>query len=200
MPGASGHRLAYIDTMKFRVLLSFLFAALLAVLASAQTPSDTEKHDAENRDPLYFVKIATDVAGNLQGHSMKGSIAIYIDQKTWKGGLEDGDLGPFIKLKEAKPGRSVACLSSQKKDFLTCVYFDYGTPFGVASVQAGASGSIDASTVPGAYKDISKDLLKKRDDDLYFKSLTISSDNGEPLVAYMITSASKAKSDAGAAK
>src|SRR5579872_4149061 len=151
----------YIVCMKFCVFFSLLFAAMLA---TAQTP-DTAKHDPDP-DSLSLAKIAADVAGNLQGHAMNGYLAIYIDQKTWSAGLEDGDLGPFVRLKAAKPDRSVVCIFAQKKDSATCVYFDAGTAFGVASLKAGSGGQIDTSNIASAYKDISKDMLKKRDDNL----------------------------------
>jgi hypothetical protein len=178
--------------MKFRLVVSFLLVAMLAVLATAQNQSDATKHDADTQDALSIIKIATDVAGNVQGHAMNGYLAIYLDQKTWASGLNDGDLGPFLKVKEAKPGRSVACLYSQNKDTATCVYFDSGTPFGVVSILADASGKIDPSTIPAAYKAVSKDMLKKRDDGLHFTlNSSVASDDGQALTAYVVTGAAK---------
>jgi hypothetical protein len=166
-----------------------MLVAMLAMTAIAQTQPDATKHDAD-QDPLSIVKIATDVAGNLAGHAMKGYIVIYLDQKTWTAGLNDGDLGPFLKVKEAKPGRSVACLFSRDKDAATCVYFDAGTPFGVVAIKAGTSGKIENSDIPTAYKAVSPEMLKKRDDNLSFApNDSIASDDGQKLTAYMIGSA-----------
>jgi hypothetical protein len=113
--------------MKSKALALFIFAAMLAVVATAQNQPDSSKGAANAGDPLFFVKIATNIAANL--HPIDVYIAVYIDQKTWSAGLKDGDLGPFVKFKDAKPDRSVTCLFSKSMNIATCVYFDSDKPF-----------------------------------------------------------------------
>src|SRR5215467_505577 len=104
--------------MKSRVLVSLLFAGLLA---AAQSQPSTQNTEAQNTDPLYFVRIAADVTVNVQQLG-EGRLGIYVSDKNWAEGLKDGDLGPFLKIKEAKPGRSAAFLFNQAKDLAVCVY------------------------------------------------------------------------------
>lgn len=168
-----------------------MLAGMLAVLAAAQNQSDPNK--AVEKEPLYFLKIAADVAGNVQNQPLNGYLAIYLDQQNWAAGLKDGDLGPFLKVKEAKPGRSAACLFSAAKDAAICVYFDGDTPFGVAAVRAGGSGKIEASDIAAAYKAVSKEMLKKGAEELRFEPGDVATDDGQPLPAFLISSAGKFK-------
>jgi hypothetical protein len=189
--------------MKSRIAVAFLLAGMLAVLAGAQKKPAAEKPApekpaaekpapekavAEKKDPLSFVKIAGDVPDNVQSQSLNGYLAIYIDEKDWSEGLKDSDLGPFLKVKEAKPGRSAACFFSSGKDAATCVYFDGDTPFGVAAVKAGASGQIQASDITAAYKSVTKEMLKKGNAELDFSPSDINTDDGTPLPAFQVTS------------
>jgi hypothetical protein len=192
--------------MKYRIAVAFLLAGMLVVLAAAQKKPAAEKPapekpaaekpapekaTAEKKDPLSFVKIAGDVAGNVQSQSLNGYLAIYIDEKDWTDGLKDSDLGPFLKVKEAKPGRSAACFFSSGKDAATCVYFDGDAPFGVAAVKAGASGQIQAADVTAAYKTVTKEMLKKGSAELDFSPTDLSTDDGTPLSAFGVTSTAR---------
>jgi hypothetical protein len=168
--------------MKSRIVLSLtLAAALVTALAVAQN-----QPAAESVDPVFFVKMATQVAGNVQDHSLDGYLGIYVSEQNWAAGLKDGDLGPFLKLKEAKPGRSVAYLFSAAKDAAICVYFDGKSPFGVVAVRAGSGGSIETSAIAAAYKVVSKDLLKKSDQEWRFNPTEINTDDGVALPAFQI--------------
>jgi hypothetical protein len=178
--------------MKSRVALAvFLLAALITVVARAQSPSSqpgAEKAEkAEKKDPLFFVKIAADIAGNVQTQSLNGYLAIYIDSQAWASALSDGDLGPFMKLKEGKAGRSAACLISDARDAGVCVFYDGDTPFGVASVKAGASGKIEAKDVETAYKPVSKEMLKKSEKELHFEPGDVAADDGQTLPAFQVS-------------
>jgi hypothetical protein len=181
--------------MKARIALSLLAVLLTVTLAAAQNPPaakpGAEKPPAEKKDPLFFVKIATDVAGNVQQTPLNGFLGLYIDSQNWASGLKDSDLGPFLKAQEAKPGRSAACLFSNSKDVAVCVYFDGDTPFGVAAVKAGASGTIAASDVSAAYKAISKEMLKKGEQEMRFEQGDISMDDGQALPAFQIATGAK---------
>jgi hypothetical protein len=165
-----------------------MLAGMLAVLAAAGTPQNTE-----SKEPVFFARIAADVAGNVQSKSLNGFAAIYIEPKNWAAALKDSDLGPFMKVKEAKAGRSAACLFSDSKDTAICVYFDGDSPFGVAAVKVGASGKIEDKDVAAVYKVVTKEMLKKGDTELSFDSSDVSTDDGTPLPGFLITSAAKSK-------
>ncbi len=160
----------------------------MASLAAAQDPLSQA---AQKKEPLTFVKIAADVARNVQPQSLNGYLALYIDSQAWASGLKDSDLGPFLKVKEAKPDRSAACLFSSAKDVAICVYFDGDTAFGVAAVKAGASGKIEPSDVPAAYKPVTKDMLKKGEQELRFEPGEAATDDGQPLPAFQVSTAAK---------
>jgi hypothetical protein len=182
--------------MKVRIALSILAVLLTATLAAAQNQPATakpgaEKLTSEKKDPLLFVKIAADVAGNVQQAPLNGFLGLYIDPQNWASGLKDSDLGPFLKVQEAKPGRSAACLFSNAKDVAICVYFDGNTPFGVTAVKAGASGKIEANDVSAAYKAISKEMLKKGEQEVRFEPGEAATDDGQPLPAFQLATKPK---------
>ena len=166
--------------MKSQIACLLLLAAVL-VPAPAQNPPN-----AENADPLSFVKIATQIAGNVQEGSLDGRLGIYVSEKDWAEGLKDSDLGPFLKLKEAKPGRSAAFVFSPMKDAAVCVYFDGKSPFGVVAVRAGASGSLQAADISAAYKPFSQDMLKKGDQEWHFEQNGVNTDDGTALPGFVI--------------
>lgn len=169
--------------MKSKILAMVVLLAAVVGLSAQGQPGKVES------DPLFFVKIAANVASNVQHETVEGSLGIYISDQNWAGGLKDGDLGPFLKVKEAKPGRSAACLFAQDKSSAVCVYFDGNTPFGVAAVKAAATGKIEPGDVSGAYKTVSKDVLKKGSDELTFAHTDLGMDNGQPLPAFIVTAA-----------
>lgn len=187
----------YCYSMKSRIAVSLLLAGMLAVLAAAQNQPAAqkpapekpapEKPAAEKKDALFFVKTAADVAGNAQSQSLDGYLGIYIDDQNWAEGSKDSDLGPFLKLKEAKPGRSATCFFSNAKDAATCVYFDGDAAFGVAAAKAGSSGQIQASDIAAAYKTVSKEMLKKGSAEISFSERDINTDDGVPLPAFGVT-------------
>ena len=181
-----------VKTLKVKAAALFVFVTLLASFAVAQNqPAGAQPSGAGEKEPLYFVKIAATVAGNAEGGSMAGRFAIFIDQKTWASGLNDSDLGPFVKLKEAKTDRSLVCLFSQEKDRAACVYFDAGKPVGIVSAKADG-GKIDPDKLAAAYKDISKDMLKDRKDDpLAFGENEMNADDGVSLAAFVVSKAAK---------
>jgi hypothetical protein len=180
----SGSQFKYIADMKSRVVV-FLVLALAAVLTLAQNQPNREK-----KPPLFFLKIAADVAGNVQSQSLNGFLAIYVDEKSWNDAVKDSDLGPFLKAQEAQPGRSAGCLFSSRRDTAICVYFGGDVPLGVAAVRTGAGGKIEAGDVAAAYKAVSKEMLKKGKEDLSFTEGKVTTDDGFPLPAFQIASKS----------
>lgn len=169
--------------MKSRTAVSFILPVLFAALTVAQNPPAPEKVD-----PLFFVKIAVDVAGNVQHNSIEGYLGIYVSEQNWGDGARDGDLGPFLKLKEAeaKPGRSAAFLFSPDKDAAICVYFNGKSPFGVVAVKAPAGRSLQPADIAAAYKDVTHDMLKKGDQEWHFNEGPINTDDGVALPGFQI--------------
>lgn len=174
--------------MKTKISAVVVLAAAFLASASAQNQPDQGK-----KDPLAFVKIAAAIAGNVRHESVNGFLGIYLDEEHWAAALKDGDLGPFMKIKEAKAGRSAACLFSETKDAAVCVYFDGDTPFGVAAVKASSSGKIDPEAIAAAYKPVTKDMLKKGFVELTFTPSEIATDDGQPLPAFLVGSVAQPK-------
>ena len=174
--------------MKLKVLAFVVLAGALVAAAGVQNEPKQGK-DTDKNDPLSFIKVAADVAGNVQHETVNNSLGLYIDEGNWASGLKDSDLGPFLKLKETKPGRSAACLFSQAKDSAVCVYFDGRSPFGVVAVKAGANGSIAPEAVSAAYKAVSKEMLKHTAE-LNFTPTDLATDDGQPLPAFVVAKAS----------
>lgn len=186
--------------MKFHAAVALLLAGLLtASRAAAQNPvapsGGEESQKGDQKDPLFFVKIAADVAANVHpDYPLNGYVGLYIDQQSWASALKDGDLGRFVKAKKAKPGRSAACLFSSAKDVAVCVFFDGEIPFGVIAVKAGASGKIEAGDVAAAYEPVTKEMLQKPNRELDFEPAGVRTDNGTPLPGFMVSTAAKVPS------
>ena len=171
--------------MKFRTVASLmLVGVLISALAQAQNPSTAEK-----AGPISFIKIAADIAGNVQPQSLDNFLGIYVSEQNWDAGSKDGDLGPFLKLKEApaKPGRSAVFFFNEAKTVAIGVFFDGNSPFGVAAVKAGSGGTIQAGDIPGAYKPVSKDMLKKGEQEYHFAESGITTDAGVGLPAFQVS-------------
>lgn len=170
--------------MKYRTpasLVLILAATFIPSLALAQN-----QPAADAADPLSFVKTATDIAGNVQHDSLVGRLAIYISEKNWAEGLKDGDLGPFLKIKDAKAGRSAACIFTNEKDAAICVYFDGKDPFGVVAAKTSAGAAFKPEDISVAYKPVSKDMLKKGDQQFDFNNIELNTDDGTALPAFQI--------------
>jgi hypothetical protein len=169
--------------MKFKMTaLLALVTCLVSEFAIAQNQASTEKSD-----PLVLVQIAANLAGNSQHQNLDGYIAIYVDAEKWEAGLKDGDLGPFLKVKDKKAGRSAVFFFSQSKDTAIVVYFDGGTAFGMTAVKASASGKIEASDISAGYEAVTEEMLKANGQKFHFEAAPINTDDGESLTAYVIT-------------
>jgi hypothetical protein len=172
--------------MKFQTIARFVIVTLLlSGLATAQ-----DKPDAEKKDPLSLVKIATNVAINSQHQDLNGFLVIYVDAKSWASGLKDGDLGPLLKLKEEKPSRCAVLFFSPEKDTAISVFFDGDSAFGVTSAKA-KNGKIESSDISAAYKPVSKEMLKETGQELQFTQGNVVTDDGQPVTAFQVTSAGK---------
>ena len=168
-----------------KILLLFL----LAVCARAQNNEPAAKKEDGK---LIFVTTAARVISNLQHQTLAGYTAAAIDQKIWTPLLKDGDLGPFLKLKEPKPElRAVILILNAKTSMTFCVYFNAFTPIGIAIVQPNPAGKIDPSEVASSYKSVPKEAVREGEEELYFISGEIRSDDDQPISAYKIASAGK---------
>ena len=177
--------------MKFRLAASLVLITLfVAGVAVAQKPATPEK-----TDPLVLAQIATTIASNTQHQSFDGDLAIYVPPEKWAAGLKDSDLGPFLKFKEQKPGRSAVLIFPPSKGSAICVYFDGAAAFGITAAKADASGKIAASDISSGYKTVTGEMTKETGQEFHFKSGDINTDESEPLTAYQITSTSKKQSN-----
>lgn len=171
--------------MKFQVIAPLLVGALIApALAAVQSKTTTEA-----KDPLPLVKIAANVGSNIQDHSLSGFLAIYIDSQSWASGLKDGDLGPFLKLKDAKPGRSAVLIFSPEKDIAIAVFFDGDSAIGATRAKA-KSGKIESGDISPA-KPVAKDALKQPATDFEFTKGDVATDDGQPVPGFQINSPAK---------
>ncbi|HYA98000.1 MAG TPA: hypothetical protein VEH49_07895 [Methylomirabilota bacterium] len=176
--------------MRLRLAVPFLFFVLPAALLVAARARPGQGA-SEKREPLFFVQMAANIAGNVQHGSLDGFLGMYLDSRSWASGLKDADLGPFLKLNEAKLGRSAACLFSAEKDAAACVYFDGDIPFGVAAVKAGAGGRLDGDAIAKAYQAVTKEMLKEGGQDLRFSPFSVNTDDGRELPAFVIRATPK---------
>lgn len=175
--------------MKLKVIAPFLAAAFLAGLAAAQSKTGADKKDAVPKDPLPLVKLASNVASNIQDRNLNSFLGLYIDSQSWASGLKDSDLGPFLKLKEPQADRSAVLFFSPEKDTAVIVFFDGGSVTGVASAKA-KSGKIEAGDM-SAVKPVTKEMLKDSRQDLQFNKIDLTTDDGDALTGFQVTSAAK---------
>jgi hypothetical protein len=173
--------------MKFK-FLTLLVLAAFSLSGLAQTQS---QNHPESSSPLFLVKIAGTVAVNSQHEALDKYLAIYVDPSNWKAALEDKDLGPFLKLKEGKPGRGAVLFFTPEMTSAICVYFDNNEPFGVSAAKAGSGGTIDAGSISSGYKAVSKEMLKPAGKEYDFSAMDVNMDNGDPLPAWQIKPSGK---------
>ncbi len=194
-----------ISTVNTKLRMYFIFAWLLiSAMAFAQNqPSaapDKNKNEPQKEEQnkkneaQSFAMQAARIISNAQHKTPAGYLAIPVNQKDWTTLLKDKDLGPFLKLKEPKPNLSVVVLILNPEESATfCVYFDDVSPIGMVALPPAPGGKIDAGEVAKAYKTVSKDMLKEGDEELLLSDGEVSSDDGQPLVAFNIASGGKSK-------
>src|SRR5260221_2031087 len=174
--------------MKSRMIVRLiLIGVFLATVASAQNQAP------EKKEPLFFIKIAAEVASNVHNESLNGYLGFYVGPNNWPSGLSDSDTGPFMKLKEAKPDRSAVFFYSESRDAIVCVFLDGAAPFGIVTAWADSGGTIEGGNLAAAYQIVSKEMLKKSEKELSFSESEIAADDGQPFPAYRITIQEKPK-------
>ena len=167
---------------------TFLIVIVLAALLMAPSVAvGQHKLDADGKEALPYVKIAADVARNVQVESLNNFLAIFITYRDSDQARQDDDLAPFVKIKQAEPTSfwSTVCFFSAKKDAAICVYFDEKKPFGVTAVKAGPNGKL--SDAAGAYRKVSREMLAKNEHKLSFQETVIHTDSGAGLTGFQVT-------------
>jgi hypothetical protein len=170
--------------VSMKIALAFILTALLAApnIVLAQ-----HKLDADGKQAMPYVKIAADVARNVQQDSLNNFLAIFISYRDSDQALQDDDLAPFMKVKKAKPVSfwSTVCFFSTKKDTAICIYFDEKRPFGVVALKAGPNGKLGDPA--DAYREVSRDMLAKNEHKLSFQEVTVQTDTGAGLTGFRVT-------------
>lgn len=165
--------------------IAFIF--ILAALSIVPVLMGQRKLDDDGKQALPYVKIAADVARNVQKDSLNNFLAIFISYRDSDQALQDDDLAPFMKIKKAEPMSywSSVCFFSAKKDTAICVYFDEKRPFGVVAVKAGPDGKM--GDVAAAYRAVSKDMLAKNEHKLSLQEIIVHTDTGAGLTGFQVT-------------
>ncbi|HWZ42853.1 MAG TPA: hypothetical protein VNW97_05225 [Candidatus Saccharimonadales bacterium] len=164
-----------------------LIIALLLIAASVLATGQATQEDALL---LSLARTATNVAANTLHKNMAGYMAVYIDDKSWEKLSKDSDFGPVLKLREPKPGRSmVLVMSLDNAAARVAVYFEGMDAAGSVIVLPQS----DTKLEPSAVKPVPKEALKEIDAEqgLLFMRGEVSSDDGDPVVTYQITSSEK---------
>jgi len=135
---------------------------------------------------LSSTRTAVNIAANTLSKKLDGYTATYADDKNWTALSSDGDIGPFLKLKEAKAGRSMVLLLNLTDGTASwvAVYFDGSEATGVITMAPG--GTAEASGIKPVSKEALKDAITEQGLTLTRGNLT--SDDGVPVVAYSIRS------------
>lgn len=167
-----------------RFVRIFVFLAGLLIVLPVQSQ---HKLSPDGKEAIPYVRMAAEVALNLQQSSLNNYLAVFISYRDWDQAVKDVDLGPFMKLKQAEPmgGRSAVCLFSSKKDAATCVYFDEKHPFGVTAVKAGTDGKLGDPAA--AYQRVTTEMRKRNEQKLNYVESTVTTDYGAGLTGFQIT-------------
>ncbi|MBZ5524429.1 MAG: hypothetical protein LAP21_19500 [Acidobacteriia bacterium] len=168
--------------MKIRnLIVAFLLA--VAALAVGQT-------SLEDSVSLSLARTASNIAANTLHKNMAGYMAVYVPDKDWEKLSRDSDLGPFLKLREMKTGRSMMLmLSGDNTAVRVAVYFEGMDAMGMVVFTPGSNAKLEALSV----KPVPKEALKEVDAEqgLLFSRGEVTSDDGDAVVTYQITSSQK---------
>lgn len=174
--------------------MKLLMAALL-ICATAIAGFTQPKNQAPPKDdPLLLVDTAVTIALRTQQQNFDGFVAVYISPENWDAALKDGDLGPFLKLKEKKPGRSAVVITPPNANAdapTVCVYFDGDKAFGVTAARSKDSAKPSVGDIADAYKAVTKAMTEKKGLEFELEPGQVSTDDGVPLRAYTINNASR---------
>ncbi|HEV2961511.1 MAG TPA: hypothetical protein VG649_06780 [Candidatus Angelobacter sp.] len=156
--------------------------ALILLVASLAVAQNQPSKD----DPaLRYARLAFNAASLTQHQSLEGYLAVFVDDKSWTTLSKDGDLGPFLKLKEQKAERRMVYFLGSPEGLRVVVYFDGPSATDVAAFTPGPNAKISADLL----KPVPKETLKANDAaaNWSFTLEEVSSDDGDPIPAYRIT-------------
>jgi hypothetical protein len=162
------------------------FALVLLLASFAVAQNQPSKQDPTKEDPgLRYARMAYNVANSTQHQSLEGYLAVFVDDKSWTTLSKDGDLGPFLKLKEQKAERRMVYFLGSPDGLRVVVYFDGPSATDVASFTPAPVAKISADLL----KPVPKETLKANDAAAgwMFTREDVTSDDGDPVPAYRIT-------------
>jgi|SRR5215471_2381363 len=174
-----------------KVLMAALLICMGGSMGFAQSQSQAT---AAKSDPLSLVETAVNIAANTQQLNFEQYLAIYVGPENWDAAAKDGDLGPFLKLKEKKPSQSAIVFLPRNANTpapIVCVYFDGDKAFGVTAAKAKDGGNIAASDIADAYKPVTKAMTENKGREFQFVAGEVRTDDDAPLPAYAIKSTAK---------
>lgn len=168
------------------LLFAFLALPLRIHMASEKSPVD-------GKEGIPFIKISTDIASQIRKGSLAGYIAIYVQPNIWNSLLNDGDIGPFLKIGLDRDNlRAVLLMPTNPKDgFTYCVYFDAADPVGIVSISPNADGKYEPNAIKSALTMVTKGMLTPCKEELHFIPGNLETDDGKPLNAFKIASSGK---------
>ncbi len=111
-----------------------------------------------------YVRLASDVAYNMQRDSIDYYNGFIIDSSAWHNALSDKLFGAFLGAQDEKKGQALVCIMSELSNDATCVYFQDHKPFGVAALKVEVGHQYTVDEVKAAYKPITPELLQKHAD------------------------------------
>jgi hypothetical protein len=132
-----------------RIFLCTIILFFLPLIGSSQSFSD-----------LDYMRIASDVARNLQRPSLVNYYGWTIDAANWHGALDDNLFGPFLAAQEEKPGRVMGCvIAEMTNNDAICVYFQDDKPYGYVAIKVEVGHHFTNEEVKSAFNPITPDLL-----------------------------------------
>jgi hypothetical protein len=174
--------------------MKFLMAALLICATTITGFAQTKTQALPKEAPLSLVDTAVTIALRTQQQNFDGFVAVYISPENWDAALKDGDLEPFLKLKEKKPGRSAVVVTPPNANNIeaptVCIYFDGDKAFGVTVARSKDGAKPSAGDIADAYKAVTKAMTQKNGLEFELEPGEVSTDDGAPLRAYTINNAS----------
>ncbi|MBN2319478.1 MAG: hypothetical protein JXR49_10395 [Acidobacteria bacterium] len=165
-----------------------LFVAFIAI--ASEEPADNELKEA-----FPLINISTGIVSHIKEGSLAGYFAIFIHSDNWDSLLNDGDIGPFLKIKFDQSDRKALVLMppNLNEGSIYCVYFNGYVPIGFVEFTVDGYRKVEVDEIQRAYKKVTKEMLKECKEELYFINGNLETDDGKPLSAFKIASAGNKK-------
>jgi hypothetical protein len=137
---------------------------LLAKPGERHTAAPAQQPATKALSNVEMVRIASDIAYNLQHDSLDYYNAFIITPDDWNNALSDSLFGTFLSAQEQKPGRAMVCILSELSNDATCVYFDNDKPTNAFALKIDVGGKFTPDAIKAALKPVTPELLNKRAD------------------------------------